>query len=153
VKGYFWANLKGTIINWEVRRFRLYRNARPMDILWEGALETGAVDEIMLMVPLRSPHTEQAAKDAGEGGSGDPLKNDRPKYPEAFLTVTDGRHVKGAKYRLTGMSFLGVENGGALGPEDDPYVRQKGGSPMTGPAPEVYRILVSLDKLERTRAA
>ncbi len=157
MKGYFWANLKGTIVNWEVLRFRLFRNTRPMDITWELALEEGAVDEILLIVPFGSSQVVLVAmKDAGgDWGSGDPLKTGRPKYPEAFLTVTDGRRLKGAKFRLTGISFEQARYlGRGSGPEDEPYARGKSsGTKGSQAAADVNQVLVSLDKVERVRAA
>ncbi|MGZ6987918.1 MAG: hypothetical protein ACXVH0_03055 [Thermoanaerobaculia bacterium] len=137
MKGYFWANLNGTIVNWQVNRFRLYRGARSMDLLWELALEQGAVDEIMLSVPRTSAHASEVVREAGNDGFGDPLK-DHPKHPEAFLTVTDGRQAKGAKYRLKGFRFLRCENNG---------------DSADGAPSEDFHILLDLDKVERARVA
>jgi hypothetical protein len=152
VKGYFWANLKGTIINWEVRRFRLYRNARPMDILWEGALETGAVDEILLVVSPDAAHLGRVLNHPGLGTQ-DRLE-DQPTYPEAFLTVTDGRRLRGAKFRLQRVHFEWAFHALADEPSQDPYVRKtKRGSITSASLDGPFQILVGLDKVERVRVA
>ena len=134
MKGYFWANLNGTIINWEVVRFRLFRKMRPIDIIWELALETGAIDEIRLNVPYESAGTEEARVDVFRG--------DDRKFPEAFLTVADGRHLKGAKFRLAGMRFLHSRFS-----QEDVVGNKKVAS--SG----LHEIWVGFDKVERTRVA
>lgn len=112
----------------------MFRQMRPMDITWELALETGAIDEIRLNVPYRAAGTEAAVVNVFRG--------DDRKFSEAFLTVTDGRHLKGAKFRLTGMRFLHSR----VAFED---VAGNAKVPSSG----LEEIWVGFDKIERTRVA
>ena len=143
MRSYFWANLTGVVINWEVLRLRLYRNMRPMDILWELALQEGTVDQMLLVVPVRSPHLGDLTT---AWKKGDALQ-DRPKYPEAFLSVMGGRHLKCAKFRLKGISFHlfdGIR---------DPYIAPgEGGSEDQTTRNERCSILIDVDKVEQTLA-
>jgi hypothetical protein len=123
MKAYFWMIIEGVVLNAEVKDFYLYRAAKPMDILRDLALETGACDEILMLFEPKDVNAAtnklfEKAKYLDEDGKPDPL---RPrKFPEAFLTII--KEKRGAmKYRLKGVEIL-LYQGGIWGDViQDPY--------------------------------
>lgn len=146
MEGYFWMNIDGAIFNVGVRRFFLYRGTRPMTLLRDMALETGAVDEILIRWnafkekpgPGQRKIYGRRGSLTDEFGQSDPL-NVR-KFPEAFLTVNKRKGGR-VKYRLTGVSILAYHSG------LEPY-----GHPAQEDLDDMS-MLLSFDKVERAAHA
>jgi hypothetical protein len=108
MKAYFWANLNGTIVNTEVRHIQVYRNMRPINLLWKLALDTGVADEVEIDTESRlpAPAWQEITFDAK---SIEAKLGNRRHYPQAFLTIIEAVK-KSVKYRLKDISFVEVGN-------------------------------------------